>query len=76
MRFEWLAEVLTVEQAQLGRLRAPVNLYALSWGLSWTPNANLLVRPEIRWDWSDRPEYNDHRDSNQLLLAVDAVVRF
>jgi hypothetical protein len=36
----------------------------------------LLVRPEIRWDWSDRPEYNDHRDFNQLLLAVDAVVRF
>ena len=76
MRFEWLAEVLTIEQAQLGRLRAPVNLYALSWGLNWTPGASLLVRPEIRWDWSDRAVYDEGSASDQVLLAVDAVWRF
>lgn len=27
------------------------NFYQISAGLNWTPTANLLVRPELRWEW-------------------------
>jgi len=48
-------------------------------GLNWRPNSQLLVRPELRIDWSQTKgplPYDGQSDSNQLLLATDVIYRF
>ncbi|MHC4404198.1 MAG: outer membrane beta-barrel protein [Planctomycetota bacterium] len=58
------------------------NFYELTCGLSWRPNGNLLVRPEIRWDWYDGPPgptrlpFNDGNDDDQFVFAVDAILMY
>jgi hypothetical protein len=61
----------------------------LTAGLHWKPHSNVLLRQEIRWDYSNvesnpnapgvpagvRP-YNDRRDDNQLTLALDLILLF
>ena len=53
-------------------------------GLNWQPNDCIIVRPELRWDWSDvkgsaqfpfRP-YDDFTASHQFLFATDIIIRF
>ena len=29
------------------------DIYALTLGVNYSPNANLTFRPEVRWDWVD-----------------------
>lgn len=56
---------------------------ALSLGLNWRPHANIVVRPELRWDWYSgqsnidglRPFDGGTRDE-QLLVAGDLIVTF
>lgn len=52
------------------------DFYSLAVGLNWKPNCNVIVRPELRWDWGDVPVYIDGSRYNQLLLAIDAIVKF
>lgn len=54
------------------------NFYSVTLGANWTPMNNVLVRPEIRWDWFDgtRLPYNDGRNSSQTTFGLDAIVRF
>ena len=56
----------------------------ISLGLNWQPNRCIVVRPELRWDWSDvkgsslfpfRP-YDDFTSSHQFLFATDLIIRF
>jgi hypothetical protein len=58
------------------------NFYEISLGLNWTPHANLIVRPEVRYDWFNgdslnaiggRP-YGDGTDNSQWVYGLDAVV--
>jgi hypothetical protein len=56
------------------------NFYEVSLGLNWTPHANLIVRPEVRYDWFNgdtlngvRP-YGDGTDNSQWVYGFDAVV--
>jgi hypothetical protein len=55
------------------------NYYEVAFGANWTPHANLIVRPEVRFDWSDgtlaRP-YDDQTKDSQLIAAVDAILLF
>jgi len=52
----------------------------ISLGLNYKPNANIIVRPEVRWDWYDglsnaagqRP-YDDGSDSSQTTLGTDII---
>ena len=60
----------------------------LTIGLNWQPNDCIIVRPELRWDWSNvkGPDsiitglparlYNDFHSSYQFLFATDLIVRF
>jgi hypothetical protein len=75
-RLEWLNEAIAIADPIHGDRRAFGDLYALTCGLNWTPGSNLLVRPELRWDWSDFPAYDGGTRFNQLLAAVDVVLRF
>ena len=56
------------------------NLYALTLGANWTPNKWLIVRPELRHDWS---VYNDGfrpfangTQANQLSGGGSFIVKF
>ena len=59
--------------------QAAGNYYNISAGLNWTPSSNLIVRPEIRWDWSDgtagRP-FDDQTKDSQMTAAFDAIMLF
>jgi hypothetical protein len=55
------------------------NYYNISVGLNWTPNANIIVRPEIRWDWSDGTvvqPFDDLTKDSQMTAAFDAIWLF
>ena len=65
------------------------NYYALTAGLNWMPNNNLILRPEIRWDWSDLKgngavpggdpsirAFENHTSANQFTLGADLIVLF
>jgi hypothetical protein len=38
--------------------------------------SNLVIRPEVRWDWSDENVFDDGGDNNQFTAAVDAYFTF
>jgi len=86
-RFEWY-NVDQGSQLFNGGVAAPagnVDIYALTAGLNYRPNANLVIRPEVRYDWvADDPALaalagtslleNDERD--QFTFGMDTVFTF
>jgi Putative beta-barrel porin-2, OmpL-like. bbp2 len=58
------------------------DFYEIATGLNYKPNANVIVRGELRWDWFDREvdnqryPFDDQRDGSQFLLGTDLIVRF
>jgi len=59
------------------------NFYEVTAGLNWRPHSNVLLRPELRWDWYDGPAnssgqlpFDDGNKDNQFLAAVDLIVTF
>ncbi len=55
------------------------NYYNIALGLNWRPNANVIVRPEIRWDWSDgtvAQPYDNFTKDSQMTAAFDAILLF
>jgi hypothetical protein len=52
-------------------------------GLNWRPCANLVVRPELRWDWyggttntAGQLPFGDGLHASQFLFATDAVFTY
>jgi hypothetical protein len=64
------------------------NFYELTAGLNWRPQANVIFRPEVRYDWYDGGAggyglanqtglpFNDGRSSTQFLTAADLILLF
>ena len=85
MRFEWFRDE-DGTRVGLNRPSNPNNVpfvgnfYSLSAGVNWTPTNNLTVRPEIRADWFDGSQpvqpFDDGTDSSQLMLGIDAILKF
>jgi hypothetical protein len=52
------------------------NYWEVSLGLNWTPHANLIVRPEVRYDWfdGDGNPYGDGAAKSQWIGGFDAIV--
>ena len=85
LRFEWFRDE-DGTRVGLNRPSNPNNVpfvgnfYSVSAGVNWSPTSNLMVRPEIRYDWfnGDQPvqPFNDGISSSQLLLAMDAILQF
>lgn len=50
----------------------------LTLGLNVTPCKNLLIRPEVRWDWSGgrNHPFNDFKDSDMFTVAMDFIIKF
>lgn len=89
-RFEWLrdddgarvrgASLFVPDRIWHGGPGFAGDFYELSLGANWRPSANVLLRPEVRWDWYDgntdlsgRLPFDDGAHSNQFLAALDLV---
>jgi hypothetical protein len=76
MRFEWFRDE---NGSRVPGAHRTGDYYELSTGLNWTPNKQVCVRPELRWDTTSTPDlypFGDNTRSNQFLLDCDVVVRF
>lgn len=77
-RIEWFRDDDGVRVAPPGK---PGSYYEATLGLNYKPHANLLVRPEIRWDWFDgtpggaRP-YNNGLADSQFSGGFDVIFTF
>lgn len=58
------------------------HFYEVTAGLLWRATPNLIVRPEVRWDWYDGLAgptglpFDDGASDDQFTAAVDAVLTF
>jgi hypothetical protein len=86
LRLEWFrdqdnARVLgiPIEETTIGG-----NYTALTLGMNWRLNGYTVLRPEVRWDWSDvaAPNlgrtgmFDGFRRKDQFLFATDLIIRF
>ena len=92
MRFEWMRDDDGARIAGPGNvpgIRAwngggfAGNFYNLTCGTSWRPIPNLVVRPEVRWDWYDglangagNKPFDAGAADDQFTFAVDAIISF
>ncbi|RIK79696.1 MAG: porin [Planctomycetota bacterium] len=84
MRVEWFRDDDGARVTGLGSGNAvagqsfPGNFWDVTWGLNWKPNDNLIIRPEVRYDWFDGAgnPYNDGTDTEQFTAAVDVIVQW
>ncbi len=65
----------------------PGSFYEVTAGLNYKPNANLAIRPEVRWDWYDglvnqnqavpvTSPYDAGTRNNQFTYGIDLVYQF
>ncbi len=54
------------------------NFFEYAVGLNYTPNANLIARPEIRWDRFDGTgiPFNDGAKNEQFTFAMDVILKY
>ncbi len=90
-RFEWFRDDDGLRVGGWGRRNggSPIvpfgfagDFYELTVGANWKPNANVSVRPEVRFDWYEgysgfgpRP-FDDGLDDGMVTFAVDVVCSF
>ncbi len=76
-RFEWWNAEGPGFVGPNGNLPAGDNdIYALTMGVNYKPHANVVVRPEIRWDWDDSGTFLEGGDDNQTTFGMDAIFTF
>ena len=83
-RFEWFRDedgtrVGLNRPANPNNPPLPGNYFALTGGVNYSPTANFIVRPEVRWDFTGdtaRPAFNDGKKNNQLMLGCDLIWQF
>ena len=91
LRLEWLRDDDGVRIAGPGNIpgvRAwdgrgfAGHFYELTAGLSCRPHANLVLRPEVRWDWYDGLAgptglpFDDGLSDEQFTAAIDAILTY
>ncbi len=92
-RMEWFRDTDGTRVAPVGDFGTPNgnaasaggfagNFYDLTMGLNYHPNANLQVRPELRYDWftgqylNGVEPYHDGRSNHQWIGSIDAILQF
>lgn len=77
-RLEWW----NVSTDPIGR-DGNADIYALTTGLNYRPHANLIIRPEIRYDWVRGVSANDaavvglfDRGIDQFTFGMDTILTF
>jgi len=56
----------------------PADYFAGTLGLNWRPCQDVVFRPEVRYDFveDDVQPFDDGTERNQILSAIDVIVRF
>jgi len=76
-RFEWFHDGEGTRTAVLGRPGFRASFLGTTLGVTYTPWRNVIIRPELRVDWSPTARaYNDQKSKVQFVPAVDLIVRF
>jgi hypothetical protein len=76
-RFEWFRDADGTRTAVLGRPGFRANFFETTLGVTYTPWRPVIIRPELRVDWSpDARPYNDQTKKVQFVPAFDVIVRF
>ena len=66
-------------------LNSPSSYYAVTLGLNWKPLKWVMVRPNVRYDWSDKAKAYDNgggstdyagTKTSQFLFSTDVVITF
>lgn len=61
------------------------DVYALTMGLNYRPHANVIIRPEVRWDWVKENRdvlnaaditVNEQNDPSQTTFGLDTIILF
>ncbi|WP_434092545.1 porin [Roseiconus lacunae] len=52
------------------------DIYALTLGMNYKPHANVIVRPEIRWDWDDDLLAGLDEGDDQTTFGIDTIFMF
>lgn len=58
------------------------NFYDVTAGLQYHPNGNLMIRPELRYDWFDGQDrngvapYHAGTSNHQWITGIDAILQF
>ncbi len=71
-----------VMNAQIGEANSLVfgsdtTYYALTAGLNIKPFDDVLIRPEVRWDWADGgTPYDDSSSDDQFTFGIDVILSF
>jgi hypothetical protein len=83
MRLEWFrdddGQRVIVNNAGVGNAG---DYYAVTWGLNYRPHANVVIRPELRYDWyngnfaSGGQPFNNGADDEQFSGGFDFIVIF
>lgn len=55
-----------------------IDIYNLTGGVNYRPHANVLVRPEIRWDWDKNGDglVNENGKESQATFGIDTIFTF
>ncbi len=75
-RFEWYDS-----EGVYSAFGDEIDVYALTTGINYRPHANLVIRPEIRWDWVDDTtgltrDVLEEGDDDQFTFGIDSVFTF
>jgi hypothetical protein len=82
-RFEWFQDtdgtrVGLNRPANPNKPPLPGNFFSLTVGPNYLPTENLLIRPELRWDFynGEALPYGDGTKTQQLMLGFDMILKF
>ncbi|MDH3718845.1 MAG: porin [Planctomycetota bacterium] len=79
IRFEWFDDI---DGFIVDPTPGPGVFYDLTLGLNYKPNDNVILRPEVRWDWFDADPgvgpgpFGDGTERSQFMAAVDVIFTF
>ena len=71
-RFEWYNQ-----EGVYSAVGTDDDIFALTLGVNYKPHGNIIVRPEIRWDWDDAQVAGlDDGDDDQTTFGIDTIFLF
>ncbi len=73
-RFEWYQNEGVFDDGN----NTGSDVYALTTGINYRPHANVLIRPEVRWDWVDGDTTGilENDDDDQTTFGFDTIFTF
>ena len=78
-RLEWWKSN-TPTASQAGAITDMQSYYAVTGGINYKPHANVVIRPEVRYNWTPAEDnyaaQTGFNDYNQATFGVDAIFTF